>query len=91
MNLAVLSYQLGVKLPTRDAYGLVSQMNRSAVSIPVNIAEGAPAPRQRTIPISCHRKGLAYGNRDVSHSLLGFLTEFEAKPVIGLITNLSKC
>ncbi len=33
-------YQLTGKYPKSEAYGLVSQMRRSAVSIPSNIAEG---------------------------------------------------
>lgn len=33
-------YELTALLPSNEKYGLVSQMNRSAVSIPSNIAEG---------------------------------------------------
>ncbi len=33
-------YQLTGKLPNHELYGLVSQMRRSAVSIPSNVAEG---------------------------------------------------
>ena len=34
------TYELTKKLPESEKYNLVSQMNRSAVSIPSNIAEG---------------------------------------------------
>ena len=34
-------YQLTATFPTREQYGLISQMNRSAVSVSSNIAEGA--------------------------------------------------
>ena len=34
-------YALTAKLPKEEQYGLLSQMRRSAVSIPSNIAEGA--------------------------------------------------
>ncbi len=41
IDLAVEVYRITEKLPKEERYGLISQMNRSAVSIPSNIAEGA--------------------------------------------------
>ena len=40
MQLAELVYILTSKYPKQEQYGIVSQMRRSAVSIPSNIAEG---------------------------------------------------
>ena len=40
MRLAVEIYKLTDKMPREEIYGLTSQMRRSAVSIPSNIAEG---------------------------------------------------
>lgn len=39
-SLAEDIYKLGQKLPKVEQYGLVSQLQRSAISIPSNIAEG---------------------------------------------------
>ncbi|MBL7473761.1 four helix bundle protein [Robertkochia sediminum] len=41
MDLVLYVYRLTRKLPDSEKYGLVSQTNRSAISIPSNIAEGA--------------------------------------------------
>jgi four helix bundle protein len=40
VNLAVLVYELTRLLPKSETYGLSSQMQRAAVSVPSNIAEG---------------------------------------------------
>lgn len=40
MTLVKLVYQVSRKLPVEERYGLASQMQRCAVSIPSNIAEG---------------------------------------------------
>jgi four helix bundle protein len=40
MKLAELAYELAKKLPRKEAFGLVVQVQRAAVSVPSNIAEG---------------------------------------------------
>ena len=40
MDLVVLCYQMTRRLPKFEIYGLSSQLQRAAVSIPANIAEG---------------------------------------------------
>jgi four helix bundle protein len=40
MKLAKAAYRLGNNLLRKEAYGLVSQLQRAAVSVPSNIAEG---------------------------------------------------
>jgi len=40
MDLAELVYTLTEQMPDNERYGLVSQLRRTAVSIPSNIAEG---------------------------------------------------
>jgi len=41
MDLAAQVYSLTARFPKEELYGVTSQMRRSAVSIPSNIAEGA--------------------------------------------------
>jgi four helix bundle protein len=40
MDLSIVFYRLSGQFPREETYGLMSQMRRSAVSIPCNIAEG---------------------------------------------------
>ena len=41
VDLAVYIYKVTKKFPADERFGLTSQMNRSGVSVPSNIAEGA--------------------------------------------------
>ncbi len=47
MELVTNIYKLTQKLPREEIYGLTSQMRRSAVSIPSNIAEGFTRKSQK--------------------------------------------
>ncbi len=47
IELVVAIYTLTEKLPKTETYGIISQMQRSAVSIPSNIAEGSKRSTQK--------------------------------------------
>ena len=47
VDLALLVYELTSEFPKREMYGLCSQMQRAAVSIPSNIAEGSARGTRR--------------------------------------------
>jgi len=40
MELVVMVYEISDKFPSKEMYGLTSQIRRAAVSVPSNIAEG---------------------------------------------------
>lgn len=40
MDVAALAYEIGGKMPKSEIYGLTSQLQRAAVSVAANIAEG---------------------------------------------------
>ena len=59
MDVVILTYKLTEKFPGREVYALVSQMRRSAVSIPSNIAEGRGRGTRKDF---VHFVRMAYGS-----------------------------
>lgn len=59
MDLVVLVYETTERFPKEETYGLTSQMRRSAVSIPCNIAEGK---RRKTDNEFRHFLRVAFGS-----------------------------
>jgi four helix bundle protein len=58
MDLADMVYDLTEHFPPRELFGLASQMRKSAVSIPSNIAEGS----RRKTPGYVHHLTIALGS-----------------------------
>ena len=69
IQLAKSTYGLTEKFPKKETYGLASQMQRAAVSIPSNIAEGH---------IRAHTKEFA----QFLHMSLGSCAELETQAII---------
>ncbi|CAN5891284.1 hypothetical protein BH18ACI4_BH18ACI4_10010 [soil metagenome] len=53
MNLVEKVYRLTRRFPKQETYGLVSQIQRAAVSIPSNIAEGHTREHLKEYPFVC--------------------------------------
>lgn len=85
VRLVVESYELSKKLPRSEMYGLASQIQRAAVSIPANIAEGHG--RKHTGDY-VHHLSMANGSlKELETHFyvcreLRFLTEIEIAPLI---------
>jgi four helix bundle protein len=93
MILARLVYDLGRKLPDQERFGLRSQIQRAAVSVPANIAEGYG--RQATGEYR-HHLAIARGSLLELETLLllcreiGLLQESEVAPAIGEVAHLNR-
>ncbi len=93
MTLAVAIYHLGSRLPSKEAYGLVAQVTRSATSIPANIAEGHARGTKRDYS---HFLAIAKGSLMETETFvmlavrLGYVDQAEAEPAFNLITEISK-
>lgn len=78
-------YQLSKLFPSNEAFGLQSQIRRSAISIPSNIAEGCGRGSDKQLS---HFLGIATGSACELHtqlllaSDLGLLKEEQVEPTI---------
>lgn len=93
MDLAVFVYQLSEKFPARETYRLVTQMTRSVSSVAANIAEGHARGTRRDYSqfLAIAKGSLMETETFVMLAVrLGYTTQAEAQPVLGLITEISK-
>jgi four helix bundle protein len=93
MDLAVLVYQISARFPRIEDYRLTSQITRSAVSVPANIAEGnARATMRDYASFVAIAKGslmetetyLLLANR------LGYVSVDDTRPALDLVIEISK-
>jgi four helix bundle protein len=93
MDLAVEVYRLSERLPSNEIYRLVSQMTRSAASVPANIAEGHERATRRDYS---HFLAIAKGSLMETQTFvmlsvrLDYVTQEQAETVLGLTTEISK-
>ena len=92
-NLVTNIYKLTERIPVSERYGLISQLQRAAVSIPANIAEGAG----RTTNLEFKRfLDIAIGSAFELETLvilagnLGFISEEDTTTSTTNINNLYK-
>ena len=86
MRLAVSSYTLTKAFPSDERFGLVSQIRRSASSIPANIAEGHG---RRSTGVYLNHLSIARGSlmELETHFLLAEKLEFISSSEVGLLLN----
>jgi len=93
MELAVKIYDVTRSFPESEKYGLVSQMRRSAVSIPSNLAEGAarqgPAEFVRFVHIALGSCSELDTQLDLSHRL-GYLSVETWEAVNGKLEEIDR-
>ncbi len=86
-------YLVTDKFPSEEKFGLVSQMRRAAVSVPVNIAEGAARKSKKEFIQFLH---IALGSMTELDTLLllsadvGFISKSECDSLIDKLDTIGK-
>ena len=93
MDLVEMIYRLSVNFPRHETYGLTSQIRRSAISIPSNIAEGHARKHTKEFLkfISVAQGSLAELQTQIEiASRLGYLTTSAVIEILDFSVSLSK-
>ena len=85
-------YELCHKIPTKERYGLTSQLQRASISIPSNVAEGCRGTQKEFAHFLSIALGSAY---EVETQILicrnlGYITMGEAKLTIEAVNSLQR-
>lgn len=87
MDVATYAYDIRNKLPQQESYGIISQIQRSAVSIPSNIAEG----QQRNSPKEFKQfLGIARGSAAELETQLLLVTKVYSVDTSGCLKTLEE-
>ncbi len=93
MDLVEKVYTLISMFPKEEKYGLISQIQRSSVSIPSNIAEGAGRNSNKEF---VHFLGIANGSTNelntqlILSNRIGYITDKDLEDTNKLITEIEK-
>ena len=93
MDLVERVYKVVSSFPKEEKYGLISQIQRSAVSIPSNITEGAGRNSNKEFR---NYLGIANGSSNelvtqlILSARIGYVKEKELKAIFSLITEIQK-
>lgn len=93
MQISVLIYELIIKLPENEKYGLIPQIKRSAISIPSNISEGYGRNYKKDFSrfLQIARGSLYENQTQLELSLnLGFIEENDLKEIKELSLEIEK-
>jgi four helix bundle protein len=93
MDLTVECYRMTERFPKSETYGLASQLQRAAVSVPANIAEGAGREHTREY---IHHAAIAHGSllEGETHLLIanrvGYLSTTDIEPLLACSTEVGR-
>jgi four helix bundle protein len=93
MDLTEQVYQISARFPAIETYRMAMQLTRAAISVPANIAEGNARGSRKDY---AHFLGIAKGSLMEAETYvllairLKYLSEEEARPLLALVTDISK-
>lgn len=93
IDFVVAAYKLTGQFPRTEVYGLTAQLQRAAVSIPSNIAEGAGRIHTGEY---IHHAGIARGSlfeaetQIIVAQRLGYVSEEEIRPLLSAVSEVGR-